>query len=150
MKNYKSVLSITVMFGLANLSWLSFSAHASAKDACEDVSRVTKNVTTSTCFQYVKGFLDGASLSDKQIMKNIGAKEDELSAFSERALRTRVGITRGEVPATLLAEFCLPNSAATDDVVLKVLQALKNVKIKSDIDEEMVYENIKRIFPCSK
>lgn len=131
------------------LSTASLYSHASATDACENVSEVTTDVTTSTCFQYVKGFLDGALLSDAQIMKNI-AEDDEDSKFSERAFNTRVGKVRGIVPDTFLADFCLPESTASDDVVMKMLDALKNVKVKSNITAEMIFENVKREFPCSR
>jgi hypothetical protein len=137
--------------GIGLLSMLSLYSHASATDACENVSTVTKNVTTSTCFQYVKGFLDGALLSDAQIMKNI-SEDAKGSEFSERAFSTRVGKTRGnpEIPDTFFADFCLPDSNASDEVVLKTLEVLKKVKVKSEITAEMIFENVKNEFPCSK
>ena len=146
----KSKKVIVKFLSVALLSTLSLYSHASATDACENVSSVKQNVTTSTCFQYVKGFLDGALLSDAQIMKNIN-EDAKGSEFSDRAFSTRVGKTRGEVamPDTFLADFCLPNSAASDDVVLTVLEALKKVKVKSDITAEMLFENVKKEFPCS-
>ena len=127
-----------------------FYSHASASDACQNVSEVTQDVTTSTCFQYVKGFLDGALLSDEQIMKNIG--EDESSDFFDRAYKTRVGKVRAgaNVPNTFLADFCLPDANATNEVVMQVLEALKKVKVKSEMTEQMIYENIKREFPCPR
>jgi|TARA_R110000868_G_scaffold293288_4_gene553797 hypothetical protein len=131
------------------LSILSLFSHASATDACENVSKVTTNVATSTCFQYVKGFLDGALLSDAQIMENI-SKDDKGTTFSDRAFSTRVGKSRGVVPDTFLADFCLPKSTASDDVVMKVLEALKKVKVKNDISADMIFENVKREFPCSR
>lgn len=132
---------------VALLGIASLHSHASATDACEDVAKVTENVPTSTCFQYVKGFLDGALLSDAQIMENLG-KDNEGSKFSERAFSTRVGKARGDIPDTFLADFCLPESTASDEVVLKVLNALK--KVKNDITAEMIFENVKREFPCSR
>ena len=131
------------------LSMASLDSHASATDACENVSNVTENVATSTCFQYIKGFLDGALLSDAQIMKNI-AESDKGSKFSDRAFSTRVGKARGNVPDTFLADFCLPALTASDNVVMKVLEALKKVKVKSDITAEMIFENVKREFPCPR
>jgi hypothetical protein len=142
---------ITQLIAIGLLSTLSLYSHASATDACENVAKVSKNVATSTCFQYVKGFLDGALLSDAQIMKNLRA-DSEGSKFTDRAFNTRVGKTRGQssIPDTFLADFCLPNSTASDDVVMKVLDALKQVKVKSDISAEMIFENVKREFPCSR
>ena len=143
--------TITQLMTIGLLSMLSLYSYGSATDACENVSKVTKNITTSTCFQYVKGFLDGALLSDAQIMKNI-REDSEGSKFTDRAFSTRVGKTRGQsvVPDTFLADFCLPNSTASDDVVMKVLDALKQVKVKSDISAEMIFQNVKSVFPCSK
>ena len=137
------------LLSIAFLSLPSLYSHASATDACENVAKVTENVTTSICFQYIKGFLDGALLSDAQIMKNINVDE-KVSKFSDRAFSTRVGKIRNDVPDTFLADFCLPESAANDDVVMKVLEALKNVKVKSDITAELIFENVKRAFPCSR
>jgi hypothetical protein len=44
----------TQFLSVALLSTLSLYSHASATDACENVSSIKENVTTSTCFQYVK------------------------------------------------------------------------------------------------
>lgn len=146
----KSKKVISQFLSVALLSTLSLYSHASATDACENVSSVKENVTTSTCFQYVKGFLDGALLSDAQIMKNI-RDDDKGSKFSDRAFSTRVGKTRDAVaiPDTFFADFCLPESTASDDVVMKTLEALKKVKVKSDITAQMIFQNIKKEFPCT-
>jgi hypothetical protein len=138
------------LFIVMLLTTPAYYSHASASDACQNVSEVTQNVTTSTCFQYVKGFLDGALLSDEQIIKNIG--EDESSGFFDRAYKTRVGKIRAgaKVPNTFLADFCLPETNATNEVVMHVLEALKKIKVKSEMTEQMIYENIKREFPCAR
>lgn len=132
------------------LSMPAVNSYASATDACENVSEIKTNIKMSTCFQYVKGFLDGALLSDALIMKNIG--KEESSEFFERAFKTRVGSLRAglDVPDTFLADFCLPETAASDEVVMQVLEALKKIKVKSEITEEMIYENVKREFPCPR
>ena len=131
------------------LCLLSLTSYASATDACENVTEVKENVTTSTCFQYVKGFLDGALLSDAQIMKNLDQDKD-MSGFFDRAFKTRVGKTRGDIPDTFLADFCLPESTASDEVVLTILSALKKIKVKNDITAEMIFENVKREFPFAR
>lgn len=134
---------------IAFLSLPSLYSHASATDACENVAKVTENVATSICSQYIKGLLDGALLSEAQNIKNINV-DDKVSTFSDRAFSTRVGKIRTTEPDTFLADFCLPESVANDDVVMKVLEALKKVKVKSDITAELIFENVKNSFPCSR
>jgi hypothetical protein len=71
-------------------------------------------------------------LSDAHIMKNI-AEGDKGLKFSGRAFSARVGKARDDVAVTLLAGFWLPEITASDIVVVKMLEAIKKVKVKSDI-----------------
>lgn len=136
-----------IFTALISLSFFSHNSFASAVTACEDVAKVTKNVDTSTCFQFVTGFLEGALLSDEQIMTNLGSSK-ELSDFAKRAMRTRVGQQQKVLPSTVLADFCLPDTTVSDDVVLNILESLKQVEDKSTISSTMIYSIIKREYPC--
>lgn len=148
MKNKKcSYIKGLMLAILGSLSLVSQYSIAGASTACQNVADVNENVETSTCFQFVTGFIEGALLSDEQIMTNLGSSR-ELSDFTKRAMRTRLGKQSEPLPATYLADFCLPEPKADDDVVLTVLDALKQVEDKSRIDSPMIYLILKRDFPC--
>lgn len=132
---------------LLSLCFVSQSSMAGAASACANVAEVSDDVTRSTCFQFVTGFLEGALLSDQQIMTNLNS-DKELTDFTKRAIRTRLGEPKGPVPSTLLADFCLPEEAASDEVVLNILDALKQVEDKQTISSAMIYHIIKREYPC--
>jgi hypothetical protein len=80
-------------------------------------------------------------------MKNI-AEGEKGSKFSDRAFRTRLGKARDDVPVTFLEDFCLPELTVSDNVVMKMLEALKKVMVKSDISAGMIFESVKLDFPC--
>jgi hypothetical protein len=137
-----------IFAALTSLTLISQSSFASAQIACQNVAEVKDNINTSTCYQFVTGFLEGALLSDQQIMTNLGSSR-EMSDFTKRALRTRIGQDSKPISATYLADFCLPEEKATDGVVLTVLSALRDVEDKSRIDSTMIYLIVKREFPCA-
>ena len=141
--SFKKGLVFAVFTSLYAFSHFSY---AGAATACQNVDE-QKNSNTATCFQYVQGFLDGALLSDAQIISNLSTSP-EMSNFAERAMRTRLGQRRGELPATYLANFCLPETTANDEVVFQVVDALKKLEDKTLIDAELIYSTIKNEFPC--
>ncbi|MGE0623661.1 MAG: Rap1a/Tai family immunity protein [Pseudomonadales bacterium] len=110
--------------------------------ACDDPA------STPECRYYVVGFLDGALLTDTAIVDSLA--KTETSAFFERAYRTRVGTMRGPVPATALAEFCLPEGLSVDAAADRVVQAIAASRSTAPSLQDAVYTTVKRLFPCKE
>ncbi|WP_166426009.1 Rap1a/Tai family immunity protein [Paraglaciecola sp. 20A4] len=104
---------------------------------------------SSTCYQFIKGFLHGAVLTDTQIMRGLEDNKG-MSSFSQRAIRTRVGKSRATDAETYLAKFCLPDADVDHDVVVSVLNALPNELNHRQTVESEVYEAVKKAYPCEE
>lgn len=99
------------------------------------------------CSYYVAGFLDGALLTDTAIVAK--ANQSNRSDFFERAYATRVGVGRGAVPATALADFCLPVEQRADDTARTVVAHLAGRQTDSGRSlQDRVYDAVRELFPC--
>jgi hypothetical protein len=130
--------------------YLSTAKPADAKDldlseACQQFKQEQQLPAESLCYQYIKGFLDGAVLTDTEIMQTL-AKLPNMSAFSQRVYRTRVGKTRETAPDTYLAHFCLPDDDINEQVILSIVDSINNGKLGAEIDS--IYNIVKANFPC--
>jgi hypothetical protein len=81
------------------------------------------DVAKSVCYQYIKGFMQGAVRTDGQIMRDLEQSQG-VSNFSQRTIRTRVGNTRASDADTYLAKFCLPDADVDHAEVINVAAAL--------------------------
>lgn len=95
------------------------------------------------CRSFIKGFLQGAVLTDTAIIESIGMTE---SSFAERALRTRLG-KRSSSP-TELAGFCLPNDRSILDLAEETLDHVKASTRNSAELAKNVYSSLKVDYPC--
>lgn len=102
----------------------------------------------SVCYQYIKGFMQGAVLTDSQIMRGLEESQG-LSNFSQRAIRTRVGNTRASDTDTYLAKFCLPDADVDHAEVLKVAIALTDQPVAQQHFAGEVYTALKQAYPCA-
>lgn len=106
-------------------------------------------VVDSTCYQFIKGFLHGAVLTDAQIMRGL-ERGNDMNSFSKRAIRTRLGSSRATDADTYLAEFCLPNADVDPEVVMAIVGALPNkIDARKNVAEE-IYQAIKTTYPCQQ
>ena len=105
-------------------------------------------VKTAECNAYISGFLNGALLTDSTIVKHVTAQDKTYSSFTERAYRTRVGSTRQELPATYLADFCLPADREVSSITMELAARLVLNEGKSDAMAEALYEQIQTDYPC--
>ncbi len=112
-----------------------------AKQHCEDSKEAM-----SACRSFIKGFLQGALLTDAAILENIEAAKDR-STFKQRALKTRVS-GRSSSP-TELAGFCLPVQRTILDLANETLDHVKQSKLNSRELAKSVYASLKTDFPCS-
>jgi hypothetical protein len=99
------------------------------------------------CGYYVSGFLDGALLTDTAIINKV-SREDQ-SRFFRRAYATRVGAGREPLPATALADFCMPRGEAADSAAMAVARHLGETGLSGEHPLQIqVYDAVKELFPC--
>ncbi|MCV2884545.1 Rap1a/Tai family immunity protein [Aestuariibacter sp. AA17] len=120
------------------------SHHADLLKACkQDVE-----AHTNACHIYIRGFLEGAVLTDYAVIEGIAKEQGFTSAFAERAFRTRVGDKARAKPPTYYAQFCLPNEGVSQPVVETIGKNLaENLNNNEGIDTQ-TYNAIKRTYPC--
>ncbi|MFT4940236.1 MAG: hypothetical protein ACI88A_003288 [Paraglaciecola sp.] len=106
------------------------------------------DIAKSVCYQYIKGFMQGAVLSDGQIMRGLEQSQG-LSNFSQRAIRTRVGNTRASDADTYLAKFCLPDADVDHVEVINVAIALTDQSVTQQQFASEVYTALKKAYPCA-
>lgn len=119
---------------------------------CAETNTKSSTVFITSCYQYIRGFLQGAVITDTVIMEQVD-KSAFKSSYENRAYRTRVGIERTKTPATLFAGFCLPDDNVTHEVVLELLQRVQEhfkaaEEIPSDPLSEHLYALLKQGYPC--
>lgn len=97
----------------------------------------------SACRSFIKGFLQGALLTDTAIIESIEKAEP---SFSSRAIRTRIG-SRSSAP-TELAGFCLPADRTIFQIAEETLDHVKSSERNSVELAENVYQSLKKDYPC--
>ena len=105
--------------------------------------------SVDSCYQFIRGFLYGAVLTDSQIMRGLENKK-ELSEFAQRAMRTRIGNGRTTDSDTYLANFCLPNPEIDQEAVLAVVNFLPDTFERSQTLGEVIYQAVQSAYPCEK
>lgn len=118
--------------------------------ACSDAQSGGSETSRAVCHAYIEGFLDGALVTDTAIVKNVGGEEDIFSNYTMRALRTRVGEVRAPLPATFLADFCLPEGVERREVVTDLAGELATLDFTAEPITEAIYRQIKQSFPCPR
>lgn len=96
----------------------------------------------AACRSFIKGFIQGALLTDTAIIKSI---ERNRSSFSERAFRNRVG---KKEPPTALAGFCLPEGRSILEIAETTLDHVKDAERNSFELARRVYDSLKIDYPC--
>lgn len=119
---------------------------------CRDTNINSVTVHITSCYQYIRGFLQGALITDTVIVEEVGI-ESFAGGFENRAYRTRVGVERNKQPATRFAGFCLPNNQVNHDVVTNLMAdvqvALKNdTEIEHKLLLEYVYHFLTQRYSC--
>ncbi len=98
----------------------------------------------SACRSFIKGFLQGALLTDTAIIKSI--IEDSEPTYAERASRTRLG--RKSNQPTALAGFCLPEDRSILELAEETLGQVKESERNSVELAQNVYRSLKANYPC--
>lgn len=99
--------------------------------------------TMSACQSFIKGFLQGALLTDTAIIKSIESVEP---TYAERAFRTRLG-KRSKSP-TALAGFCLPAGRSIRELASETLDHVKDSELNSTELAKNVYNSLKVDYRC--
>lgn len=95
------------------------------------------------CLSFIKGFLQGAILTDTAIIKSI---DDSEPTLAERAFKTRLG-ARASSP-TALAGFCLPEERTVLAIAEETLDHVKGSERNSVQLASNVYNSLKTDYPC--
>ncbi len=125
---------------------LSGAVQATDDAALAEACRGSDEAARIACGHYVAGFLDGALLTDEAVLVRLS--QDGHSDFMERAYRTRVGESRAPLPATALADFCLPDGVSTDEASRSVVDALLQSAGTGRTLQDRVYAAVKRLYSC--
>lgn len=112
-----------------------------AKQHCDDSSD-----TMDACLSFIKGFLQGALLTDTAIIQSIEAQQANKS-FSQRALKTRLG--RNSDSPTSLAGFCLPPERTILDLAQETLDHVSHSERNSLELAQNVYQSLQTDYPCT-
>lgn len=117
---------------------------------CQNTDANSNAVTSTGCYQYIQGFLQGALITDAAVIKNIESSQFE-SRFANRAYRTRVGNTRDSIPATQYAGFCLPEDKVSNEVIMTLIHDIQDHSLEDRKILEfptLVYELLKQRYSC--
>lgn len=104
--------------------------------------------STESCTHYVKGFIEGALITDSSIVENLSKDPEGPSEFFQRAFKTRVGSRYQSLPPTYYAGFCFAENEQTDDIVSKVSSdycGQENVVIGS----AELFQFLRTQYPCN-
>jgi hypothetical protein len=102
------------------------------------------------CVRYIQGFIDGAVATDGRVTRNVSDEYEKTSAFSERAMRTRLGSRLDRYGPSYYAEFCLGAPVPLKDVVETVVKNVLNKEsaARQPLARELVYETLRDQYPC--
>jgi hypothetical protein len=103
---------------------------------------------SDSCRAYLEGFLDGAQLTDTAIADHAREDEDFFDHYAERAYRTRVNSARASVPATSLADFCVPDDLPRANIISELAAELAKTNAASENFPQTVYDLVKARLPC--
>ncbi|MFT4939009.1 MAG: hypothetical protein ACI88A_002041 [Paraglaciecola sp.] len=117
--------------------------------SCQSLSDKLEEHADSACYVYIQGFLDGAVLTDSKIMQEID-KRSNMSEFSQRVIRNRLGMQRGSSPDTYLAEFCLATEKASKQDILTVIRIVQSSEAENIQPGDLIYDAVRTSFPCSR
>jgi hypothetical protein len=164
LKNAKNILvGLSLLFGSSLFSGFVIAVPESRQNTNQSGIKNASNVWQScqalrgntgsaqqgvdSCYQFIRGFLYGAVLTDSQIMRGLENKK-ELSEFAQRAMRTRIGNGRSTDSDTYLANFCLPNPEIDQETVLAVVSFLPDTFERTQTLGEVIYQAVQSAYPC--
>lgn len=118
--------------------------------ACVQQGLAATAAETAICHAYIEGFLDGAVITDTAIIASVTAEEVADSEYLQRAYKTRVGSYNPKLPATALAQFCLPSGKERSEIVTTIATAIGEDKDAAKDISISLYSILKSYYPCEK
>ena len=102
------------------------------------------------CVRYIQGFIDGAVATDERVTYNIADELDRDNSFSERAIRTRVGMRLNMYGPSVYADFCLGEPVPLKEVVEVIIQDLLNTEYVREMPlaRDIVFTSLRNAYPC--
>ncbi|MFT6407301.1 MAG: hypothetical protein ACJAQ6_000712 [Arenicella sp.] len=104
---------------------------------------VDDEATMADCLSFIKGFLQGALLTDTAIIKSTN---NSAPALAERAFANNP-VKLASAP-TALAGFCLPQARSVLDIADETLEQVKGSERNSAQLAKDVYDSLKMDYPC--
>lgn len=145
----KSVMSLTLIASIALFSVL---VEANEEElllaSCRALNSSQSAESTQPCKYYIDGFIAGAVATDT--VNSIERTEEvkNLSAFVERAYRTRMGEVDSRAQATQFMHFCVPDDAAKESVITKLSKHFTHSIETTDMLKTTVYKALSTEYPC--
>ena len=79
----------------------------------------------AVCTGYINGFLDGAFATDPNVVESVVGEIGKEESFSERAIRTRLGLSLERFGPSYYAGFCIPGDMPMDTILAELHEAAK-------------------------
>ena len=118
---------------------------------CAQIKTNPEGVDGIFCIRYIQGFIDGAVVTDARVMLSVESELRNFSDITERAISTRAPNRSDLIRAARYAKYCLGDPVPLKEVVLHIVDELKNLEgfKPSDSARELVYSSLKKYYPCS-
>ncbi|MCG8434553.1 MAG: hypothetical protein MJA83_11025 [Gammaproteobacteria bacterium] len=101
------------------------------------------------CAVYIKGFLDGAVITDERVTYNVADEYEKDESLTERAVRTRLGNRIKQYGGSFYAEFCVGQPVPIAAVVKNVIDDLDARRSVEGRAREAVYASLRKHYPCT-
>lgn len=124
---------------------------------CADTNANSSAIYITSCYQYIRGFLQGAVVTENAIARGFITGEFD-SAFVEESVKATQlkgnSQWRSAVKMSGYTGFCLPTEAVTHDVVVSLLKGVQGKfrqledKIPNNPLSEHLYELLMERYTC--
>jgi len=103
----------------------------------------------TVCLTYVRGFIDGAVVTDERVTYNVADEIDRAESFTERAYRTRLGRSLERFGPSYYADFCIGLPVPLAEIVRHVRADLASgLTGDEETARAAVYASLRRHYPC--
>jgi len=102
------------------------------------------------CTTYINGFLDGAFATDPRVAENIVSELREEEPFTERAMRTRLGLTLDRFGPSYYADFCIPAELPVATIRGDIQKAPEPTGATGVNARDYLYQLLQTRYPCQK
>ena len=150
-----ALLTVTMTFGLKAKPSDEF--YKKMHQMCVDTNANSNAIYITSCYQYIRGFLQGAVVTENAIVKGFITGEFD-SAFVDESVKAAQlngnSQWRNAVHMSGYTGFCLPSEEVTHDVVVSLLKGIQakfkplEDKIPTNPLSEHLYELLMERYTC--